>query len=83
MVYGREVDGIEVTFGTTGYTMNNVFVLYDRAAESVWYPTGDKHLEATSGAKKGTRIEFLDKPTPIPLGQWRKAHPKTRVLLPM
>ena len=83
MVYGREVDGIEVTFGTTGYTMNNVFVLYDRAAESVWYPTGDKHLEATSGAKKGTRIEFLDKPTPIPLAQWRKAHPKTRVLLPM
>ena len=70
------------TFGTTGYTMKNVFVLYDRAAESVWYPTDREHLEATSGARKGTRIEFLEKPTPMPLGQWRKMHPKTRVLLP-
>ena len=81
MVYGREIDGKAVTFGTTGYTMNNVFVLYDREAESIWYPTDEKHLEATSGARKGTRIEFLKKPTPMPLGQWRKLHPKTRVLV--
>ncbi|MCH7885530.1 MAG: DUF3179 domain-containing protein [Planctomycetes bacterium] len=82
MVYGREIDGKVVTFGTSGYTMSNVFVLYDRETESVWYPTDEKHLEATSGARQGTRIEFLEKPTPMPLGQWRKMHPKTRVLLP-
>jgi len=82
VVYGREIDDKAVMFGTTGYTMNNVFVLYDRESESVWYPTSDKHLEATSGTKQGTRIEFLDKPTPMPLRQWLNAHPKTRVLLP-
>ncbi len=71
-----------VTFGTTGYTMNNIFVLYDRGGESVWYPTGPKHLEATSGAKRGARIEFLDNPTPMPLSEWREAHPTTTVLLP-
>ncbi len=82
MVYGREIDGSVVTFGTTGYTMNNVFVLYDRQAESIWYPTDEEHLEATSGSKKGTRIEFLDNPTPMPLRQWRKVQPTTKVLFP-
>ncbi len=81
MVYGREIDGKTTTFGTTGYTMNNVFVLYDRDGESGWYPTGDKHLEATSGPKKGRRIEFIDKPAPMPLGDWRKKYPNTKVLV--
>lgn len=81
MVYGREIDGEVTTFGTTGYTMENIFVLYDRNTESVWYPTGESHLEATSGAKRGTRIEFLDKPIPMPLSQWRKTHPNTKVLV--
>ena len=81
MVYGREIDGKEVTFGTTGYTMNNVFVLYDRQDESVWYPTDEKHLEATSGASEGARIPFLDRPIPMRLGEWRKKHPNTMVLV--
>lgn len=83
MVYGREFDGTPVTFGTTGYTMNNTFVLYDRASDSIWYPTDDNHLEATSGKLKGKRIEFLDKPEPMSLAEWRKLHPETKVLLPM
>lgn len=82
MVYGREIDGIEVTFGTTGYTMNNVFVLYDRATESVWYPSSDTALEAMSGAQKGRTIPFLDKPQPMTLGEWRARHPRTKVLRP-
>lgn len=82
MVYGREIDGKEVTFGTTGYTMDYVFVLYDRTVESLWYPTDEEHLESISGPKKGTRIEFLEKPKPTPLRHWREAHPTTKVLLP-
>jgi hypothetical protein len=82
VVYGREIDGTEVTFGTTGYTMNNIFVLYDRASESVWYPLSNTQLRATSGPKKGTAIEFMDKQVPMTLGAWRKLHPQTRVLLP-
>lgn len=82
MVYGREFDEEPVTFGTSGYTLDNTFVLYDRASGSVWYPTDENHLEATSGVLKGKRIEFLDKPTPMSLAQWRKLHPETKVLLP-
>ena len=82
VVYGREIDGKEVTFGTTGYTMNNVFVLYDRATGSVWYPTSNEYLEATSGVQRGAQIRFFEKPDPVPLSVWREAHPRTKVLLP-
>lgn len=82
MVYGREIDGKEVTFGTTGYTMNNVFVLYDRATESVWYPASETELKATSGPRKGRAIVFVDKPEPMTLGKWRSQHPSTKILLP-
>jgi hypothetical protein len=43
------IDGERVEFGTTGYTMGNVFVLYDRASDSVWYPLNDNSCDAVSG----------------------------------
>ena len=82
VVYGREIDGREVTFGTSGYTMKNTFVLYDRATGSVWYPTSSEHLEATSGTSRGTRIPFIAKPERMPLKRWKKLHPDTLVLIP-
>jgi hypothetical protein len=82
VVYGREFNGETITFGTTGYTMNNIFVLYDRATESIWYPTSDEFLESTSGARRGKRIPFLQKPIPLPLAEWRIQNPETKVLLP-
>jgi hypothetical protein len=82
VVYGREINGEEVTFGLSGYTMKNVFVLYDRSSKSVWYPLTETHLHATSGSLRGATIEFLAKPAPMPLGEWRTLHPDTKVLLP-
>jgi len=82
VVYGRQIDGTPVTFGTSGYTMQSVFVLYDRATESLWYPTSAASLEATSGPHRGRTIPFLDKPRPMPLGEWRGLHQRTRVLGP-
>ena len=38
----RDFDGEPVQFGTTGYTMDRIFVLYDRASDSIWYPLGDQ-----------------------------------------
>jgi predicted metalloprotease with PDZ domain len=78
----RELDGEAVEFGTTGYTMDNVFVLYDRASDSVWYPTSDESLEAVSGKRQGDAIEILDEPAPLPLGEWLDTHPDSLVLLP-
>lgn len=82
MVYGRTLDGREVTFGTSGYTKDNVFVLYDRLTESIWYPLSHGTMDAVAGPKKGTKIRYLDKPKPMALSKWRDRHPDTKVLMP-
>jgi hypothetical protein len=81
-VCGREIDGRTAEFGTTGYTMNNVFVLYDRSTGSVWYPLTDESFDAVAGPVKGAQIEFVAKPDKMPLRDWVAAHPDTLVLLP-
>lgn len=81
MVYGRQIDGTVTTFGTTGYTFNNTFVLYDRLTESVWYPMTDSGFEAIGGPASGRWIPFLAKPAVMPLSEWLEAHPDTQVLL--
>ena len=78
----RENDGDAVEFGTTGYTMNNTFVLYDRASDSIWYPLGDNTFDAVAGARRGDSIPFAAKPDPMPLGDWLQEHPDSRILLP-
>ena len=81
-MYSREIDGQKAEFGTSGYTMNNVFVLYDRLTDSVWYPLGDGTMDAVSGQRKGTSIPILAEPAPMRLGRWLKDHPDSKVLLP-
>jgi hypothetical protein len=81
-VYGRELDGEPVNFGTTGYTNNNVFVLYDRKTDSVWYPLSNHTLDAVSGPKRGEKIEFIEKPPLMTLRKWQSKHPDTLVMLP-
>ena len=82
VVYGREIDGEEVTFGTTGYTMNSTFVLYDRKTESIWYPMSPQTMDATSGPYKGKSIAYEIKPKRMSLDDWRAKHPDTLVLIP-
>lgn len=82
MVYSRELDGEQLEFGTTGYTMDNVFVLYDRMTDSVWYPLGNGTMDAIAGQRKGTSIPLLDEPSPLRLEDWLKQHPESKVLLP-
>jgi hypothetical protein len=68
-------------FGVSGYVYNNVFLVYDRRTESLWYPLDDKEWTAISGPRKGETIPFIESPGPVPLGEWRKMHPDTQVLL--
>ena len=77
----REINGRRAEFGTTGYTMDHVFVLYDRASDSVWYPD-EANLVAVAGDLRGQTIEFVDKPAPIALGEWLDANPDSTILLP-
>ncbi len=80
-MYGREVGDQVTTFGTTGYTLNNVFLLYDRLTGTVWYPLDDGAFDGVGGKKLGAQIPFITKPPVVPLGEWIKEHPDTTVLL--
>ncbi len=62
--------------------MNNVFVLYDRNTDSVWYPLNDNSFDAVSGPYKGQSLPFLEEPPVMRLHEWAALHPETLVLLP-
>jgi len=78
----RTLDGEPVEFGTSGYTMDRVFVLYDRKSESIWYPLTDETLDAVGGPLRGLTLPILQEPAPSTLGSWLERHPLTAVLLP-
>ena len=81
MVHGRTNDGKLDDFGVSGYVYHDVFVIFDRRTESLWYPLDNKQWTAISGPRKGETIKFIEEPAPVPLGKWRKQHPNTVVLL--
>ena len=68
-------------FGVSGYVYKNVFLIFDRRTESLWYPLDDEKWTALSGPRQGETIPFIEEPPVVTLGEWRKKHPSTRVLL--
>jgi len=62
--------------------MDNLFVLYDRVSNSLWYPGDEADLLAVGGAMKGSRLPLLAEPAPVSLGEWLDEHPDSTVLLP-
>lgn len=81
MVHGREKDGRVDEFGVSGYVYKNIFLIYDRRTESLWYPLDDHQWTAVSGIRKGETLPFIQEPSITPLGEWRGKHPDTTVLL--
>lgn len=82
MVHGRNVkDGKLEEFGTSGYVYKDVFIIFDRQTDSLWYPLDNEKWTAISGPRKGEILPFIEEPPPIKLGEWRKQHPTTTVLL--
>ena len=65
----------------SGYVYKNVFLMYDRKTKSLWYPLDDDKWTAISGPRKGETLPFLEESGIVSLGEWRKKHPNTRVLL--
>jgi hypothetical protein len=55
--------------------------MFDRRTTSLWYPIEGDSWTAISGPRKGQTIPFISKPVPMKLGEWRKVHPDTVVLL--
>jgi len=80
-VHGREHGGEVHEWGVSGYVYRNVFLVYDRATGSLWYPFDEEGWTAISGPRQGELVEFYGEVEPIPLGEWRERHPDTEVLL--
>ncbi|MCP4247488.1 MAG: DUF3179 domain-containing protein [bacterium] len=80
MVHGREIEGQVDEFGVSGYVHKNVFLIFDRRTESLWYPLDDEKWTAISGPRQGETIPFIEEPV-LSLGEWRAKHPNTEVLL--
>ena len=81
VVYGREKDGEVDEFGVSGYVYKNKFLLFDRKTESLWYPLDDHRWTAISGPRQGETIPFAEEPPIVTLGEWRRKHLNTAVLL--
>ncbi len=81
MVHGRSGKNKNDEFGVSGYVYKDVFLIFDRKTESLWYPLDHTKWTAISGERKGETIPFIAEPGVIPLGEWRKKHPDTVVLL--
>ena len=81
VVHGRENKASVDQFGVSGYVYKNVFLIFDRKTESLWYPLDDTKWTAASGPRKGETIPFITEPPVVKLGEWRKQHPETVVLM--
>ncbi len=76
-MYGREVDGQELSFGHEGVLYRNSFVMYDKGTDSKWlHVTG----EALKGPLKGKRLAFLPSEV-VPWRLWLQKHPASKALL--
>jgi hypothetical protein len=74
-------DGQTDEFGVSGFVHQDVFLIFDRKTESLWYPLDDSQWTAISGPRRGETIPFMEEPGLVTLGEWRAKHPDTRVLL--
>ena len=81
MVHGREQGEQVDEFGVSGYVYRNRFIIYDRRTTSLWYTLDDEGWTAVSGPRKGEVIPLISELSVITLGEWRKEHPNTVVLL--
>lgn len=77
-MYGREVNGKELTLGVSGMLLKNALIMYDRETQSLW-----KHFdgEAIEGPLKGSQLPTLRSVPRVRWDQWVKQYPKTKVLI--
>jgi len=76
LVFKRNVDGENLTFGISGLLYQSNVLFYDHQSESLWSQLG---MKAVSGKMKGSELELY--PSILSTWkEWRKEHPDTIVL---
>jgi hypothetical protein len=76
VTYGREISGVETTFGTSGRLFASALVMYDRATESLWTHFDGK---AVVGVLTGTELDVYGSPL-MSWADFRAAYPTGKVL---
>lgn len=76
IVYVRQADSRELTFGVSGLLYKSNLLMYDLQTESLWLQV---KREAVTGPLTGTRLKKLPS-TITTWKKWRKRHPATEVL---
>ncbi|NND01162.1 MAG: DUF3179 domain-containing protein [Acidimicrobiia bacterium] len=76
VTYGREINGSETTFGTSGRLFASALVMYDRATESMW-----THFDgrAVVGLLTGTQLDVYGSPL-MAWSEFRTIYPNGLVL---
>jgi hypothetical protein len=74
--YGREINGVETTFGTSGRLFASALVMYDRATESLWTHFDGK---AVVGVLTGTELDVYGSPL-MSWEDFRNTYPTGKVL---
>jgi hypothetical protein len=78
VVYVRQVDGEETTFGVSGALWRDSLVLFDRKTSSYWSQVTGK---AIRGPQQDTILTEVPSVTTT-WDAWKRLHPETRVLRP-
>ncbi len=77
-MYSRRIDGQTLTIAPSGWTYDDVFVLYDRETGTLWYPYR-KGLKGIQGKYFERELEKLPS-TDTEWGEWRDKHPNSLIL---
>ena len=77
VVYNREIDGEEYTFGVSGKLLKNTLVMFDYETESLWPIV---YGEAIDGKLSGTKLNNIPGSQKTSWGAWKTLHPDTLVL---
>ena len=77
VVYNREIDDKEYTFGVSGKLLKNTLVMFDYETESFW-PIA--YGEAVDGKLAGKKLNSIPGCQKVPWSAWKKLHPDTLVL---
>ena len=82
VVYNREADGKEHTFGVSGKLLKNTLVMFDYETESLWPIVSGSAVEdnAVEGELSGKKLDMMVNCQKMPWGTWKKLHPDTLVL---
>ena len=77
-MYSRRIDDRTLTIAPSGWTYDNVFVLYDRETGTLWYPYRKGLMGIQGPLHERWLLEIPS--TDTQWKDWQKKHPDSKIL---